>query len=112
MIDPIQLLIVAAMTYGLSQTIAWRDGPFDILLRFRIWVGVYNKEFYTSPDPAADAFLRAKGHAGRLFGCPYCIGVWVALGLALWLWNDSVGQFILGWWATVGIQAFAQRLTD
>lgn len=97
-------------TYALAQTIAYRDGPFDLLLRLRTALGAYDVQTYQSPDPFADPYMRPRRSTGRLIECPYCIGVWIALLLATATWwppIDPLAWFI-GWWATVGVQAFLQ----
>jgi len=50
-------------------------------------------------------------YLGFLVHCPYCFGVWVALGLALLLW--PIGWLTLLYWlAIAGGQAALQKFSD
>ena len=48
---------------------------------------------------------------GSLAHCPYCLGVWIALALALLLW--PIGWLALLYWlAVAGGQAALQKFSD
>lgn len=67
MVDPLTFLIAALATYRIARMLADEDGPFDLFLRFR------NR--YTD-----ERSWFAKG-----IRCPFCIGVWVAALVVLFL---------------------------
>lgn len=94
------LLIVASFTcYRLSELIAVDDGPGDILLTIRAKLGGYDLDESGRPETSL----------GRAAICPYCVGIWIALGLATILF--PVGPMILVWWlAIAGGQAFLQNV--
>ena len=48
---------------------------------------------------------------GFLLHCPYCLGVWIALALALILWPIT-WLTILYWLAIAGGQAALQKFSD
>lgn len=101
-------LLVVLIAFGVFRTaeaLTLDDGPFGVFLRWRIFVGVYDR----------DASGRPTKELGRLFECPYCIGVWLALGGALsWFYlyhlPFDVGIFFLLWLALAGIQASLQTV--
>jgi hypothetical protein len=91
-----RLLLAAVACYRLAQLVALDDGPGDWLLRFRAWAGAY--------EYGEDG--RARTSAGRLVGCPYCVGVWIAAALVLLLvWPSVAGDLFLLWWGIAGVQA-------
>ena len=97
--NPILGLVLAVLAcYRLSQLVAIDDGPLDIFLKFRTLVGVYDY----------DESGRAKSGFARLVGCPYCLGIWFALPLALILNYENV---ILAWLGIAGGQAFLEAMT-
>ena len=98
----IELIVAVLACYRLAELITLDDGPFDLFLNLRVWLGVYDR----------DATGRAITSWGRLFGCPYCIGVWIALGLAIAL-NAPLGlsaQILWHWLAIAGGQAFLESV--
>lgn len=80
--------------YAVIKMLQDTDGPFDIFLRFRVWVGVDVKMitvddpygFYIK-DPNPDGFW------AKLFSCKYCLSVWLAF--LLWLGYISTGYIAL-----------------
>lgn len=99
--------------FALAQLVTQHDGPFDLLLRFRRAVGVYDQEYYTAPD--GDQLWRPKGTLGRLFWCPYCLGSWLAIIGGVWLvWQLATGLEWLPalWLAVNGGQILLQRFSD
>lgn len=98
--NPILGLVLAVLAcYRLSQLVTIDDGPFDIFLKFRMLVGVYDY----------DESGRAKSGFARLVGCPYCLGFWFALPLALIL---NYENWILAWLGIAGGQAFLEAMTS
>jgi hypothetical protein len=83
--------------------VAYDEGPRDILLKFRVWAGCY--------DRGEDG--RPRSSLGRLMSCPYCLGVWFALGaLIVVLTASVVGDVLLAWWGLAGLQAFLEGRTN
>lgn len=70
---------LALAIFGIANVLTGQDGPADILRRFRRAVGAYRMV----PDPLSPNGMRAATNLGRVFGCPYCIGVWLALVAAI-----------------------------
>jgi len=74
---------VAAYRFLLGVLATWRvthflhaeDGPADIGVRFRAWVG--------------------DGFVGSLLDCFYCLSVWVAIPFAFWLGPSWLERGIL-----------------
>ena len=69
----LKLLRDGLACYRLARLITKEAGPFDVFHYLRSAVGVY--------DYGADG--RPQSTLGKLFDCPYCTGVWVALILAI-----------------------------
>ena len=70
--DSLRFAIYALAVYRVSYLVAWEDGPFDILSRFRGWLNV-----------------RREG-LGKFITCQYCLSFWFAL--AFWLLSFT-GRF-------------------
>lgn len=94
----LRFLVAALACFRLAEMVALDDGPFDLFLRLRIVAGVYDR----------DASGRSQTNVGRLFACPYCLGVWFAAGLAVWL--DLSLTFPVTWFALAGTQALFQSI--
>jgi hypothetical protein len=83
----------------LSVLAVWRvthllqaeDGPFDLVFRIRKFVG--------------------NGFFGSLMDCFYCLSLWVALPVALYLGNTWVDR-LLQWLALSAGAIILQRLTS
>lgn len=91
------LLLEVLAVYRVAQLICVDDGPFDVFKRLRSFCGVIAykyKIFKTLAD---------------LVNCPYCVGVWFALALALLFQARP-------WWlhalAIAGGQAFLQSMSE
>lgn len=90
-------LLLALAVYRLARLIASDDGPGDVCIKLRAKLGAYDY----------DHKGRAKTSLGRGVSCPYCVGMYAALGL--WLlpkWTEPVIT-VLG---LAGAQAFLQSL--
>lgn len=93
------IAIAAFACFRAAELIVKDDGPFDCFLKFRTLMGVYTL--------GADG--RPASVLGKLFSCPYCVGVWLALGCAIGL-APFDWQFPLYWFAIAGGQAFLQTI--
>lgn len=96
------LLITASFAcYRLAKLITWDNGPFDIFLKFRTRVGVY--------DYNED--LQPYTNLGKFFSCPYCVGIWVALVIVLLLYGAQM-LVPLYWLAVAGLQSIYESWLD
>lgn len=90
-------ILAALICFRLSRLIAYEEGPFGVFIRIRFYFGRLagrSKKF---------GFLWS---IGELLTCPYCLGIWIAIVLALVLF--PLKQFFLWWLAIAGAQAFLQ----
>ena len=72
--DP-QLRWVAAAfcCFRLAELLVLDDGPWDVFLKLRTWLGVYNLGIDDRPS----------SNLGRIFECVYCLGIYLGFGLML-----------------------------
>ncbi len=97
--DLLRWLLAALACYRLAQLMALDDGPGDIFRELRLWAGCHEY----GPDG------RPKTGLGRLLGCPYCVGVWLALPCAaLALRPCPLGDIALAILGLAGAQAWLQ----
>lgn len=71
MTNYLDLIILGLATWRISSIVVNEDGPFDIFFKMRAKMGI------TALDPVPETFW-----AG-LFGCVYCLSVWVGAILIL-----------------------------
>lgn len=95
----INLILACLAVFRAAEMIAVDDGPFDIFANIRILVGCYD----------FNETGRAKTNLGRLLGCPYCVGVWLAFIAALIIAPFDF-HLPLYWFAIAGGQAFIQTI--
>lgn len=71
--------ILSLATRRIASLLVYEDGPWEILGKFRCWVGVTYDEH---SRPCAASVL------GKLFQCSFCVSLWVGLALmtAFTLW--------------------------
>lgn len=99
--DWFNLLLLTLACYRLSQLIAIDEGPLEIFFKLRDRLGAYDLR----PDG------QAKTNIGRGISCPYCVGMWFALLLAVVKVGLSV-DVILWLLAIAGGQAFLWSLRN
>lgn len=92
------VLVGALACYGFTYTLVRLDGPFDVLLWLRTVLGAYDYGENGRPKRRIGSFVR----------CPYCVGVWVGLGISCLLFPLNL-QFLVNWWAVVGGGFFLQK---
>lgn len=97
--DWLKLVLVTLACYRLAQLIAFDEGPLGIFHKLRIATGAYNYDKQGQPQSTL----------GRLITCPYCLGMWIALPLALYA---DLDLWWLWWLAIAGGQTFLQGLTN
>lgn len=74
---PIETFLVLALTtYRLTLLINKEAGPFDMMGRFRSWVGI---KFDTYSNPYAT------NQFAEMILCPLCLSVWIGVGVTI-LW--------------------------
>lgn len=95
----LKLVILSLICYRLAQLFAYDEGPFSAFHWLRIMAGAYDY----------DKQGRAQTGLGRMMTCPYCLGMWMALILAViaYPFPDFAGY----WLAIAGLQSFLQGLT-
>ena len=95
----LRALLAGLLTYRVTQLLVVDFGPGQILFKMRLALGVYDIDKSGKPTK----FL------GRLFHCPYCLGVWVA-GLAPIpvLVPTPLGDALLAFGAIIGLQTALQ----
>ena len=97
----LNLLVIGLAAFRLARLIAFEEGPGAIFHTFRARLGAY--DYGIAGLPATSL--------GRGVTCPYCVGVWAALGL-YWLSQYSLTNWIVVCLAGAGIQTFLQNITD
>lgn len=101
MFDLSALIVAAFATFRLAELLCIDDGPGDVFFRLRVRLGVYDLvEIGDDRKPAT--------WHGRLFACPWCLGMWIALLLAV-VFDRSV-LLPVTWFAIAGGQALLQAI--
>jgi len=67
-------LILALATWRLSSLIVNEAGPWDLLAKFRAWIGIYYDDH---------SEVQGKNVVARAMTCVWCISIWVALFLTV-----------------------------
>lgn len=97
-------ILLSFVCYRVARLFAIDEGPTfwlfkrGIFLTLRVACGVYD---YGENGEAETAL-------GRAMGCPYCLGIWLALPLSLYATGT---HWYIAWFAIAGGQAFLQGLT-
>jgi len=99
--------LLALAVFRLALLLTREDGPFDLFYKLRLQLGAY--------DYGEDGEPRTQ--AGKIFSCPYCVGVWLsALAVLVLILSPTLslnGVWILVvWLALAGIQTLFQKLYD
>ena len=98
MSDWFVFVLACLACFRLSELITVDDGPGDILVRMRAWLGAYDLDENGHP----------KTSMGRGIICAWCCGIWIAAILALIL-APSQPMIVLWWLAIAGGQALLQH---
>lgn len=96
-LDLILLVFLSLACYRVAGLIAFDEGPLRIFWRLRVVLGAYDYGPNGRPQSVAGRFIR----------CPYCVGAWVALGLAF-VGGPLSWETLLWWGAIAGGQALLQ----
>ncbi len=84
----IRFVIGALATWRVTHLLAKEDGPADLIVRVRALLG--------------------HGLAGKLMDCFYCLSMWIAAPVALFV-ADSTLERMLVWLALSGAACLAER---
>lgn len=82
------LLVLAC--WRLTHLLNKEDGPFDLIFLLRKKAGA--------------------GFFGNLLDCFYCLSLWIALPLGIWLGNGWIEKIIY-WWAISGASCLLEQAT-
>lgn len=97
--DWLRFVLACFVCFRLAELVTVDDGPGNVLLLMRAKLGAYDRGEDGQPETSL----------GRAMICPWCVGIWIAAGLAVILF--PVGSMIVLWWlAIAGGQALLQRL--
>jgi hypothetical protein len=77
----LRIIMAVLATWRVTHLLAHEDGPGDIVVRLRIWLG--------------DRFV------GRLMDCFLCLSLWIAIPAATLLTREPA-DWLLIWWAISG----------
>ena len=91
-----KFLLAVFACYRLAQLVALDDGPYHIFKRMRSELGWRAAE--------KNAFWL---NSAELFHCPFCLGMWFAAPLALFV-GSGIIEIVIAWLAIAGAQAFLQ----
>jgi hypothetical protein len=87
----IQFLVYAIVTWRLTHLLSAEDGPFDIIFKFRSFLG---SSFW-----------------GKLMDCFYCLSIWIGLALAFSLNKDLTETLVMGAYYS-GVAILLEKLTN
>lgn len=82
--------VAVLATWRVTHLFQAEDGPFDLIFRLRKWAG--------------------PSFVGKLMDCFYCLSLWMALPLGIWLASSWTIFFII-WLALSGGAIVIHRLT-
>lgn len=102
MFDLTHLIVAGLAAYRIAQLFVYDEGPFSVFLNFRVTMGVYDLAQNGQP----------KTLRGRLFACPYCVGLYAAIACTLLLllrW--PVVDLVVIIFAVAGLQAAIENRT-
>jgi len=84
------LLILSLVCWRITHLLNKEDGPFDVIYLLRKKAGA--------------------GFFGSLLDCFYCVSIWIALPLGIWMGNGWIEK-ILFWWAISGAACLLEQAT-
>lgn len=84
------LVVTSLVCWRVTHLFNKEDGPFEVIYRLRKLAGA--------------------GFFGSLLDCFYCLSLWTALPLGIWLGQDC-WQKILFWWAISGAACLLEQAT-
>jgi len=97
--DWVRLLLAGLATYRVARLIAIDEGPFSVFQRLRDVAGTY--DLGENGQPVSGL--------GRGLGCPYCVGLYVAvLAAAAVAFPSWLGDLVMLWLGLAGAAAYLQ----
>jgi len=87
--DLAEFIMVLLIVYRVTRFIVVDNGPFDVFLHIRLFMGVYDHD-----ENGKRPML------GILFGCGYCMSTWISAFMAVLLvllHNESLLMMIPVW---------------
>jgi len=81
-------VLSALAIWRLTHLFAKEDGPWDLIVRLRAWLGT--------------------GFFGRLMDCFYCLSLWFAFPFALWITRVWI-PMLINWLALSGAACLLER---
>ncbi len=99
--DFLWLAVLSLACYRLAQLIADDDGPLSIFGRLRQWIDSRAKA-----EQERGRYLFWQSAADGIH-CPFCIGVWIAAGLAV-VYNGIAWSTLIYIFAIAGAQSWLE----
>ena len=99
MADAGKFLLLALVVYRLARLVTLDEGPFGAFLKCRAILGAY--------DLGENG--QARTNLGRGVSCPHCVGIWLALVMAVVTYGWHL-ETIVYWLALAGAQSFLQSV--
>lgn len=101
------LIIYILAAWRLAAILVSENSPFELIARFRGWLGPYDKTYaymeQAADDPDGEALV--KTHYGKatirnslagIFSCVYCMSVWTGLGAsAIWYYREGLPDTLI-----------------
>lgn len=84
-----RFVLAVLATWRLTHLLASEDGPADVIVRFRTWLG--------------------QSVAGKLMDCFNCLSLWVAAPAALFVSRGAL-EWVFCWLAVSGAACLLERL--
>lgn len=107
--DWLRVSLAALALYRLAQLITIDEGPGYRLSGETHARGIFERLRDATGVHDRDAHGRTATMLGRFIGCPYCIGLWLAVPLAVLVLAPTViGDWLLVILGMAGIQTYLQ----
>jgi hypothetical protein len=87
----VRFALCSLAAWRLTHLVVAEDGPWDIIVRLRVWLG--------------------ESEAGRAMDCFYCSSVWLAIPFAFVMARDVSGC-LLSWLAISGAASLLEQATN
>ena len=86
-----RFVLAVLATWRITHLLAREDGPFDVIFRFRNWLG--------------------EGSAARLIDCFQCLSIWIAAPVTLFITRKPI-DFLLAWFALSGAACLLEQIAQ
>lgn len=103
MLNWLEFIILSFACYRLAQLFALDEGPTFWLFKS----GIFNELRIVTGAYRYDKNGQADTALGRMMTCPYCLGMWIAMPLALYA-TGIYWYSLITWLAIAGLQSFLQ----